>query len=51
MKKIVRRLLVKILKNLYGKRKKHVYWVMVSIKAFLHLSHHYNKHPMRKNHP
>jgi hypothetical protein len=50
MKKVVR-LLVKILKNLYGKRKKHVYWVTIVIKAFLHLSHHSNKHPMKKSHP
>jgi hypothetical protein len=40
MKKFVRKLLVKILKNLHGKKKKHVYWVMVVIKAFLNLSHH-----------
>jgi hypothetical protein len=38
MKKVVERLLVKILKNFYGKRKKHVYWVMVAIKAFIHLN-------------
>jgi hypothetical protein len=51
MKKVVRRLLVKIFKNLYGKRKKHVYWVTVAIKAFIHLNHHCSKNPMRKNRP
>jgi hypothetical protein len=29
--------LVKTPKNLYGKREKHIYWVMVVIKAFLSL--------------
>jgi len=48
MKKVVKKLLVKIFKNLYNKRKKHVYWVMVTIKTFLHLSHHCSKHPMKK---
>jgi hypothetical protein len=48
MKKVVK-LLVKTPKNLYGKKKKHVQWVMVVIKAFLHLSHHSNSHPTRKS--
>jgi hypothetical protein len=50
MNKIVG-LLVKTPKNLYGKRKKHVRWVTVPIKAFLHLSRDCSKHPMRKIHP
>jgi hypothetical protein len=47
MKKVVE-LLVKTPKNLYGKKKKHVQWVMVVIKAFLHLSHHCNNHPQER---
>jgi hypothetical protein len=37
MKKVVE-LLVMTPENVYGKKKKHVQWVMVVIKAFLHLS-------------
>jgi hypothetical protein len=49
MKKIVK-LLVKTSKNIYGKKKKHVRWIMVMITSFLHLSHHDYHHPMKKNH-
>jgi hypothetical protein len=50
MKKVVD-LLVKTPENLYGKRKKHVHWVTVVIKSFLHLNRYYHRHPMRNSHP
>jgi hypothetical protein len=48
MKKVVS-LLMKILKNLYGKKEKHIYWVTVTIKSFLNLSRQKHNFPMRKN--
>ncbi len=36
-------------KNLHDKREKHVQWVTVMIKSFLHLNNHYCNHPMGKN--
>ncbi len=38
-------------KNLYGKKKKHICWVMAAIKFFFHLNSHYHSHPTKKNHP
>jgi hypothetical protein len=49
MKKVVE-LLVKTPKNIYGKRKKHVCWIIVVINSFLHLTYYYHHHPMRKSH-
>jgi hypothetical protein len=48
MQKIVD-LLVKTSKNLYGKRKKHICWVTVIIKSFLHLNKHWHSHPIGKS--
>lgn len=48
MKKVVN-LLLKTPKNLYGKRKKHVHWVIVMMKSLLHLSCHCHNHPTKKS--
>jgi hypothetical protein len=39
---------VKTSKNLYGKREKHIHWVMVVIKPFLQQSYQCHSHPHKK---
>jgi hypothetical protein len=44
-------LLVKASKNLYGKKEKHIRWVIITIKSLFHLTHQRCSHLTKKNRP